>query len=106
MTATLVGLALSFSILIVIWKWKNQSVLNALADAALLAVVMYLTSGTLTGLLIGSIASFVVSAYLIFDPFEPIRFPQFRLPRFTFKLNIWSRVKSLLHLPTISIRWS
>ncbi len=99
MTATLIGLALSFSILIVIWKWKHQSIINALADAALLAVVMYLTSGTLTGLLIGSIASFVVSTYLIFDPFEPIRLPAFKLPSFKLPSVRWFR------LPKITVNW-
>ena len=102
MEALFIGLALSFNILIIIWKLKHRSKTDAFMDALLLGTVMYLSGGTIMGTMIGTVASFVVSTYLLVYPFDPIKLPSFKLPR----LNIWNTIKSLLRLPTISIKWS
>jgi len=95
MEALLMGLALAFNILVIIWKIRNRGLLDGLLDASLLAVVMTIAGGTLTGMLVGTIASAVVSAYLLVYPLEVeiklprlsgIRFPKISLPTFSFKM--------------------
>ena len=81
MTAVIMGLALAFNILVIIWKLKHRSKTDAFTDALLLGVVMYISGGTLTGMLVGTVASFVVSAYLLIYPMKPIQFPKLRLPK-------------------------
>jgi len=105
MEALFIGLALSFNILIIIWKLKHRSKTDAFMDALLLGTVMYISGGTIMGTMIGTVASFVVSTYLLVYPFEPIKTPKIRLPKLP-RLNIWNTIKSLLRLPTISIKWS
>ncbi len=106
MTSTIIGLALAFNILVIIWKIKHRGLLDGLMDALLLGVVMFLTSGTLTGLLIGTIASFVISGYLLIYPFEPIKWPKLRLPR----IRLWTpKMPSFswkFKLPSIRIIWA
>ncbi len=112
MEALLIGLALSFNILVILWKIKHRSLTDGLMDALLLGVVMYIAGGTIMGTMMGTVASFVVSTYLLIYPFDPIRFPTFRLPRFRLprftlpKLQLWTRFKRLFHLPTITVKWS
>ncbi len=76
MEVIIMGLALAFNILVILWKLENRGSLDALLDGMLLGLVMYLAGGTLTGMLVGTIASSVVSAYLL------VKRPQFKTPEF------------------------
>jgi len=71
METAIMGVALAFNFLIVGWKFEKERYLDALIDVSLLAIIMWLTSGTLKGMLVGTIASAIISAVLI------IRRPQF-----------------------------
>ena len=86
MTELLMGLALAFNILVIIWKWKHRGFFDGTADAILLGLVMFIAGSSLTGMLVGTIASAVVSGYLLVDPID-IRIPRPRLPKF----YIWRR---------------
>jgi len=80
MTELLMGLALAFNILVIIWKWKHRGFIEGTADAILLALVMYIAGSSLTGMLVGTIASAVVSGYLLVDPID-MKIPKIRLPK-------------------------
>jgi len=64
----LLGLALAFNILIVLWKFRRGRQADAILDASLLTLVAYAFSGSTALLIIGTIASVFVSVYLIFNP--------------------------------------
>ena len=86
MTELIMGLALAFNILVIIWKWKHRGFVDGTADAVLLGLVMFIAGSSLTGMLVGTIASAVVSGYLLVDPIDikipKLRLPKIRLPRF------------------------
>ena len=65
---TLIGFAVAFNILIVIWKLTNDRVFDGIIDGALLCLVAMVFSGTQGALVIGAIGSMVVSIYLLIRP--------------------------------------
>ena len=76
------GIALSSNILVILWKLEHRNKTEALLDAGLLALVMYIAGGTLTGMLVGTIASVVVSVYLLLNPISyRIHMPKFKFRR-------------------------
>ena len=64
------GIATAFNFLIIIHKIRKRFILNALIDIIAFVLIVYLTSSTLTGMIIGMIASMLISIYLIFNPVE------------------------------------
>jgi len=64
------GLATAFNFLIIIHKIRKKFIFNALIDIVAFVLIVYLTSSTLTGMVIGMIASMLISIYLIFNPVE------------------------------------
>ena len=65
--ALIMGVALSFNILIILWKAQHQRFMDAVLDAGLLAVVMMLSGGSAIGMMVGTIASAIVSIYLLIN---------------------------------------
>lgn len=96
------GLALAFNIVVVMWKLRHERVIDGLLDLSLLGVLMWLTAGTLTGMLVGTIASFIVSTYLLVYPVKlpHIRLPKFKLPRVRLPRINWSRLRRNKHMRT------
>ena len=70
MLFTIIGIAVAFNILIVIWKFKHGREVDATVDGALLVAVAMLFSGSEGLLIIGTIGSAIVSTYLLFDPIK------------------------------------
>ena len=64
----LAGVATFFNIAIIYWKWGRGQQQNAIIDGIILAGVMYVFSGTLGALAIGTIASSLFSVFLIAKP--------------------------------------
>jgi Ca2+/Na+ antiporter len=62
----LAGLATAFNLLVILWKLKNKRYSDGLLDFMLFITIIFLFSGTLGGMVIGMIASFVISIYLYF----------------------------------------
>lgn len=62
------GLAVSFNIVIILWKFSKDRIADAILDGAILAIVTYVFSGTYSALVVGTIASCVVSLYLLINP--------------------------------------
>lgn len=64
----IIGIALAFNFLIVKWKLEHNRIIDGIVDVSLLAVIMWLTGGTLTGMSIGAIASAIISLALLARP--------------------------------------
>ena len=75
MLYAIIGLAVAFNILIVIWKLQHDRRADGLVDGSLLVAVALLFSGSTALLIIGTIGSMIVSVYLLFSP---IRFDRRR----------------------------
>jgi len=65
MELLLVGLAVCFNIVIILWKFSRNRTGDAILDASLLALVAYVFSGSFPALVVGTIASAGVSIYLL-----------------------------------------
>jgi hypothetical protein len=68
MTLVAIGLAVSFNIIILIWKFRHNRTADGILDTSLLALVMWIFSGSTDLLIIGTIGSLIVSIYLLFAP--------------------------------------
>jgi len=71
MEYVIVGLAVAFNLIIVIWKLTHKRVLDGFIDAGLLIAVASVFSGGLGTLIIGTIGSAIASLYLLLvNPFK------------------------------------
>jgi len=66
MIELVLGLALAFNTIIIIYKFKNDRVFDALLDAGILATIASIFGGSTQSLTVGTIGSAVVSIYLFF----------------------------------------
>lgn len=66
----LIGIAVAFNILIVLWKFQHNRILDGFVDGTLLVAVAALFSGSTALLIIGTIGSLIVSIYLLFSPIK------------------------------------
>jgi len=64
----LAGIALAFNLLVILYKVQTERQVNAALDGALLALIFWLFSGSLGALVIGTIASAIISIYLLINP--------------------------------------
>lgn len=62
------GIAMAFNFLIILWKFRKNRTLDAIVDAGIFLAIAIMSSGTVAGLQIGMIASFIVSLYLLMKP--------------------------------------
>lgn len=68
MSIVIMGMALAFNLLIVLWKYQRSRYLDATLDGALLVLVGIVFSGSTEALAIGTIGSAIVSIYLLINP--------------------------------------
>lgn len=64
----LIGFAVFFNIAFIKWKYDRRRYSDAALDSALMLGVMFLFSGSYGALVIGTIASALVSIYLFISP--------------------------------------
>ena len=64
----IIGVAVFFNIAIIKWKYDRRRYADAGLDAALMWGVMFLFSGSYGALVIGTVASALVSIYLLISP--------------------------------------
>ena len=64
----IIGVAVFFNIAIIKWKYDRRRYADAGLDAALMLGVMFLFSGSYGALVIGTVASALVSIYLLISP--------------------------------------
>lgn len=75
MELVIIGIAVFFNIAVLKWKFDKGRTTEAIIDASLLGGVMFLFSGSFNALVVGTIASALVSLYLLISP------PKFASPR-------------------------
>ena len=61
----IIGLAVSFNVIIIMWKFGKGRFLDSVIDAACLILVTTVFSGTYGALVVGTVASAVISVYLL-----------------------------------------
>jgi len=64
------GFATFFNFLVLKWKFTNNRVADGALDASTLAIILYVTSGSMSGMVIGMIASSLFSVYLLWSPLK------------------------------------
>ena len=64
----IVGIALAFNLIILIWKVKKARYVDFLIDITCMIFICWLFSTTMTSLCIGMIGSMLVSLYLLIRP--------------------------------------
>ena len=70
MNATVMGIATALNVIVVVWKLRNGRAVDGIVDGILLAGIMYVFMGSVSGLQMGTIGSAMVSIYLLFDPIK------------------------------------
>lgn len=65
MVVLVIGLLTAFNFIIILLKFKAGRIEDAVLDVLILSIIMYLTSGSLTGMQVGMVGSSVVSFYLL-----------------------------------------
>lgn len=68
MDAILIGLATSFNFLIIKWKIEKARYEDAGFDVLILFLLSVMFKGSMGGMIVAMIASFVVSFYFLFKP--------------------------------------
>lgn len=66
----IIGIAVFFNIAIIKWKFDRKQSANAILDASLLVLVGIVFSGSYGALVVGTIASALVSLYLLISPLK------------------------------------
>lgn len=69
----LIGFAVFFNIVVIMWKIDRHRYYNAALDAALLVLVTIVFSGSYGALVVGTIASALISIYLFILPPKAIQ---------------------------------
>ena len=68
MELLIIGLVTAFNFIVIYWKFKKNRISDAVLDLSIFAVISFMFAGTISGLTVGMISSFVVSLYLLFNP--------------------------------------
>jgi hypothetical protein len=63
-----VALIVALNLIILLWKFNHNRILDGAIDMGLLIAVAYLFSISTNALIIGSIGSFIVSLYMLIFP--------------------------------------
>ena len=64
----IIGLAVSFNFLVIKVKFERNRYSDAILDLSLLAVISFMFAGSFGGLVVATVASFVISLFLLFFP--------------------------------------
>jgi len=64
----IMGTAAAFNILVIMWKIQHDRITDAIFDGVILAILTWTFGGSLGGMVIATIASAIVSVYLIVNP--------------------------------------
>ena len=68
LTYLIIGIATAFNFLILKWKFEHARYMDALLDLGTLAILSFLFSGSYAGLVVATVASAVISLYLLAFP--------------------------------------
>lgn len=68
MELLIAGLATAFNFIVIMMKANHGRESEAFLDAALFGTVLWLTSGSQGGMIVGMISSAIISIYLYYSP--------------------------------------
>ena len=68
MELAIIGFVTAFNFIIVYWKFQNGRVADGVLDLTIFGAIAAIFAGTVSGLTVGMIASFLVSLYLLSSP--------------------------------------
>jgi len=68
MELAFIGIALAFNLISIKYKLERGRKADAILDGGILALVSILFSGTISGLVVATYASAIISVYLWFSP--------------------------------------
>lgn len=63
----IIGLAVAFNVIVILWKFQKERILDGIIDASLLILVAAVFSGSYGALVVGTIASAIISGYLLIN---------------------------------------
>ena len=64
----MLGIAVAFNFIILIHKYRKSRYFDATLDLCILAAICFVFKGTFSALVTGTVASMLVSFYLLFKP--------------------------------------
>lgn len=62
------AVATAFNFLILKWKLEHKRYADFTFDLATMAIISFIFAGTMSGMAVGMMASFLISLYLLFFP--------------------------------------
>ncbi len=68
MEILIAAIATAFNLIVIMAKANHNRESEAFLDAALFALIIYITAGSQGGMIIGVISSAIISTYLFFSP--------------------------------------
>jgi hypothetical protein len=68
MELAIIGFVTAFNFIIVYWKFQNGRVADGVLDLTIFGAIAAIFAGTVSGLTVGMIASFLVSLFLLMRP--------------------------------------
>ena len=70
MEAAVIGIATAFNFIVILIKFKQDRIEDAVLDISIFIAIAFMFSGTIAGMSVGMVASAIVSIYLWFSPPE------------------------------------
>ena len=64
------GISMFIQFAVLKYKFTHNKVADGVLDAGVFAAIMFLTSGSMTGMVIGIVGSTLFSGYLLWSPFN------------------------------------
>lgn len=64
----IIGIAVAFNIIVIKWKFDKGRTADAITDLCLFIVVTFVFSGSYGALVVGTVASALISIYLFISP--------------------------------------
>ncbi len=67
-TVSVIGAAVAANLMVIKYKFEHNRTSDAILDTTLLVLIGFMFSATISGLMIGTIASAIISIYLLISP--------------------------------------
>ena len=92
-TLLLIGVATAFNFIVVLFKVRRGRYFDAAIDTSLTALMGLMFAGSLGGMSIAMVSSFLLSLYLWFNP---LALPRPRIPAWAGRLWLWLAIAVLV----------
>lgn len=68
MEALVIGFATAFNFIVIMIKFRRKRYEDAIFDILCFSIIAWMFAGTISGMCVGMVASFITSTWLWFDP--------------------------------------